>query len=59
MDGLQEFINMFGNGFFPIVACAVMFWQNGKLRDTLTEIAKTLVKMNEDIDDLKKSKEVK
>ena len=53
MEGLQEIINMLGNGFFPIVCCAIMFWQNNKLRETLTDISKTLVEMNNDISDLK------
>lgn len=37
---------------FPITACCVMFMQNNKLQDTLKEIAVTMQKMADSIDDL-------
>ena len=37
---------------FPIAACCVMFFQNNKLQDTLKEIAVTMQKMADAIDDL-------
>lgn len=56
MDGLTEFIQMFGNGFFPIVCCGVMFWQNTKLQTTLTNISESLALMNERIKDIEMKK---
>lgn len=35
---------------FPIAACCVMFWQNGRLQETLTSMVATLQKMNDRID---------
>lgn len=40
---------------FPIAACCVMFYQNGKLQDTLTELTKTLSTMNERLSDVEKA----
>lgn len=56
MDGLQDFIQMFGNGFFPIIACCVMFWLLSKLQKTLTEISESLVLMNERLKDIENKK---
>ena len=47
MENLSDFVNIFGNGFFPIVACAVMFWQNSKFQNTMSEICSNLALMNE------------
>lgn len=41
---------------FPITACCVMFMQNNKLQDTLKEIAVTMQKMADAIDDLEGEK---
>lgn len=41
---------------FPIAACCVMFFQNNKLQDTLKEIAVTMQKMADAIDDLEGEK---
>lgn len=41
---------------FPIAACCVMFFQNNKLQDTLKEIAVTMQKMADAIDDLEGGK---
>ena len=32
---------------FPIACCCVMFWQNGKLQDTLSTMSSSLELMNE------------
>ena len=56
MDGLQEFVNVFGNGFFPIVCCGVLFWLLSKLQKTLTEISESLVLMNERLKDIENKK---
>lgn len=37
---------------FPIVCCFVMFYQNNKLQETLTELTKTLVSINERLSDV-------
>ncbi len=42
---------------FPIAACCVMFFQNNKLQDTLKEIAVTMQKMADAIDDLEGGKD--
>lgn len=41
---------------FPIAACCVMFFQNNKLQDTLKEIAVTMQKMADAIDDLEEGR---
>lgn len=37
---------------FPIAACCVMFYQNGKLQETLTDMVVTLQKMNDRMDNI-------
>lgn len=37
---------------FPIAACVVMFYQNGKLQQTLTDFVATLQKMNDRMDSI-------
>ena len=37
---------------FPIAACIVMFYQNGKLQKTLTDFVATLQKMNDRMDSI-------
>ena len=32
---------------FPIACCCVMFWQNGRLQDTLSKMSSSLELMNE------------
>lgn len=49
---MQTFTSLIGSLGFPIVACCVMFYQNSKLQDTLTELTKTLTTMNERISDI-------
>lgn len=40
---------------FPIAACCVMFYQNSKLQDTLSELSKTLSTMNERLSDVEEA----
>lgn len=49
---IQIFAQIVGSVGFPIAACCVMFFQNNKLQDTLKEIAVTMQKMADSIDDL-------
>ena len=58
--GLNDIVQALGNGFFPIVACGFMFYQNSKLQETLVSIEKTMAVLTEKITeiehDLDKSK---
>lgn len=47
---IQAVTTMISTVGFPIAACCVMFWQNGKLQETLTSMVATLQKMNDRID---------
>ena len=49
LDSITQLISSVG---FPISACCVMFYQNNKLQDTLNEISKTMVIMNDRINGL-------
>ena len=51
MENIATLISTLG---FPIAACVVMFWQNGKLQKTLSDLSTTLTLMNERINDIKK-----
>ena len=52
MDTLQIIGNLIGSLGFPIAACCVMFYQNGKLQTTLSELTVTLTTMNERLSDV-------
>ena len=43
---------LIGSVGFPIAACCVMFFQNSKLQQTLSDLSKTLSSMNERISDI-------
>ena len=43
---------LIGSVGFPIAACCVMFYQNTKLQETLSDLSKTLSTMNERISDI-------
>lgn len=43
---------------FPIAACVVMFYQNGKLQQTLTDFVATLQKMNDRMDSIENKLEL-
>ena len=43
---------LIGSVGFPIAACCVMFIQNSKLQQTLSDLSKTLSTMNERISDI-------
>lgn len=49
---IQVISQLIGSLGFPIVCCIVMFYQNGKLQATLSELTQTLVTMNERIKDI-------
>lgn len=34
----QDYVNLFGNGFFPIIICAYLLWSTSKHKDDLKEI---------------------
>lgn len=53
LTGLAQIVSTVG---FPIAACCVMFMQNNKLQDTLKEIAVTMQKMADAIDDLEEGR---
>lgn len=46
MEGLNEFVSIFGNGFFPVVVCGVLFWfvytKDKAHRDEVNELRKTV-----------------
>lgn len=43
---------LIGSLGFPIAACCIMFYQNSKMQETLTELTKTLTTMNERLSDV-------
>ncbi len=49
---LNEIVNVLGNGFFPIAACAFMFYQNNKLSNTLAQLSTTLSGINQRLDNI-------
>lgn len=64
MDTINALVTVFGNGFFPIIVCAVLFWyvydQGKKHKDEMDEMRKsvdnntlTLTKLIEAIDRIK------
>lgn len=55
LTGLAQIVSSVG---FPIAACCVMFMQNNKLQDTLKEIAVTMQKMADSIDDLENNHDI-
>lgn len=46
---------LIGSLGFPIVACIVMFKQNSKLQETLSDLTKALTTMNERISDIEEA----
>lgn len=52
---LNVLSQLIGSVGFPIAACCVMFYQNSKLQDTLSELGKTLTSMNERLSDIEKT----
>lgn len=49
---INTITQLIGSVGFPIAACCVMFVQNNKLQQTLSELSKTLSTMNERISDI-------
>lgn len=50
---MQEIVNIINSVGFPIVACMIMFSQNSKLSNAISELNITLTKIQSDIDSLK------
>ena len=48
-------ISLVGSLGFPIAACCVMFWQNSKMQETLSELTKTLTVMNDRLSDVEQA----
>ena len=46
---------LIGSLGFPIAACCVMFYQNGQLQKTLTDLSSTLISMNERLSDVERA----
>lgn len=46
---------LIGSVGFPIAACCIMFYQNSKMQETLTELTKTLSTMNERLSDVEEA----
>ena len=55
MITLDTITTLVGSLGFPIACCCVMFYQNGKLQETLSELSNTLVSMNERLNDIEQS----
>ena len=34
----QDYVNLFGNGFFPIILCAFLLWNSNKHKDDLKDL---------------------
>lgn len=49
---IEVIAQLIGSVGFPIAACVVMFIQNGKMQETLSDLGKTLTTMNERIKDV-------
>lgn len=47
---MQDFVQIFGNGFFPIVMCAVLFWyviqQDNKHKEEISTLRDTMESNN-------------
>lgn len=56
---VQVIANLIGSLGFPIAACCVMFYQNSKMQDTLSELTRTLTTMNERLKDVEEAVERK
>lgn len=54
---INTITQLIGSVGFPITACLIMFYQNNKLQETLTELTKTLTSMNERIENIEDSLE--
>lgn len=51
---MNEFVTLISNVGFPIAACVVLFIQQGKLSNTLSDLSNTLAVMNQRLDDIEK-----
>lgn len=51
-ENMEEIATLISSVGFPIAACVVMFYQNGKLQQTLAEISTTMSVLTERIKDI-------
>lgn len=49
METITEFTTVFGNGFFPIIVCGVLFYIGNK---TLKELSKSITENTKSINEL-------
>lgn len=52
---ITQITTMISTVGFPIVACCVMFYQNSKLQETLTDTVVTLQKMCDRMDNIEEA----
>lgn len=57
VEDMSAFVNLLGNGFFPIALCGVLLFIIWKLTGVLGEIKTTLSLMNERLGNLVKKDE--
>ena len=55
---VSSITQLISNVGFPIAACCVMFYQNSKLQDTLSNISATMQVLTNKITDLERKMEV-
>ena len=55
---ISSITQLISNVGFPIAACCVMFYQNSKLQDTLSNISATMQLLTNKITDLERKMEV-
>lgn len=53
---MNDIVNLINSVGFPILACLIMFNQNGKLSKAISDLNITLVKIQSDIDSIKTDK---
>lgn len=49
---MEELMTLISTVGFPIAACCVMFYQNGQLQKTLSELSSTLTLISERLHDV-------
>lgn len=56
---MTEFIELISTCGFPIAACAIMFYQNSKMQQTLAELSNTLTLISERLRDVEDAIEIR
>lgn len=49
---MENIIQLISNVGFPIAACVVLFMQQNKLTNTLSDLSNTLTSMNQRLEDI-------